>query len=205
MSPLESLYALGVGVVLGLSIAAPPGPVNALIARDTVVRSKLAGFLVGCGALTADAIFLGVTFALAGELVLYPGTRAALFLLGAGVLLFLTATTVRSYRRRKEVLDKAEALPQKFSYLLGLGVGITNPFQILWWLTVGLSIIGQVGLVFVLGFFGGILAWIVTFPSLLDYGNRRYASVYRYVIYFSVAVLLVFAAWFVYAGVAALA
>src|SRR5438445_2727775 len=49
------------GLGIGLSLGAPPGPVNAIIASHTVTRSWRAGFLVGMGATTADTIFLVVS------------------------------------------------------------------------------------------------------------------------------------------------
>ena len=47
---LEILWAILAGAGIGLSLAAPPGPVNAIIASQTVTRSWRAGILVGMGA-----------------------------------------------------------------------------------------------------------------------------------------------------------
>src|SRR2546430_2876290 len=58
---LDILWAVLAGAGIGLSLAAPPGPVNAIIASQTVTRSWRAGFLVGMGATTADTVFLGVS------------------------------------------------------------------------------------------------------------------------------------------------
>jgi len=58
---LVILWAILVGAGIGLSLAAPPEPVNAIIASQTVTRSWRAGFLVGMGATTADTIFLAVS------------------------------------------------------------------------------------------------------------------------------------------------
>jgi len=45
------------GVVFGLTLAAPPGPMNAVIAEESAVRGWIAGFKTGLGAMSADAIF----------------------------------------------------------------------------------------------------------------------------------------------------
>ena len=45
------------GVVLGFSIAAPVGPIGLLCIRRTLERGRMAGFLTGLGAATADTIF----------------------------------------------------------------------------------------------------------------------------------------------------
>src|SRR5258705_11085466 len=55
------------GIVVGIIIAVPVGPVGVLCVRRTIFQGKLAGFVSGLGAATADAIFgfiaaFGLTF-----------------------------------------------------------------------------------------------------------------------------------------------
>jgi len=55
------------GVMVGIVIAVPVGPVGVLCVRRTIFQGKLAGFVSGLGAATADAIFgfiaaFGLTF-----------------------------------------------------------------------------------------------------------------------------------------------
>lgn len=45
------------GVILGLSIAAPVGPIGVLCLRRTLARGRSAGFVSGLGAATADALY----------------------------------------------------------------------------------------------------------------------------------------------------
>src|ERR1700741_2694193 len=45
------------GIVVGIVIAVPVGPVGVMCVRRTVFHGKLAGFVSGLGAATADAIF----------------------------------------------------------------------------------------------------------------------------------------------------
>ncbi len=47
------------GLALGLSLAAPPGPVNSVIASESL-RSKIHGVSVGLGAMTADFVFFSI-------------------------------------------------------------------------------------------------------------------------------------------------
>src|SRR6266508_5742735 len=95
----DVLIAVGVGVAIGLSLAAPPGPVNAIIASRTVTRSWRAAFLVGAGATTADTIFLALSV-LAHSLL---GSVAAwlpyVSLLGAAVMGYFAWAAGRSWKR----------------------------------------------------------------------------------------------------------
>jgi threonine/homoserine/homoserine lactone efflux protein len=45
------------GIVVGVVIAVPVGPVGVLCVRRTILEGKLAGFASGLGAATADAVF----------------------------------------------------------------------------------------------------------------------------------------------------
>src|SRR5437660_5427360 len=48
------LWLLGKGLGLGVGAAAPIGPVNVEIARRTLRGGAMAGFALGCGAVTVD-------------------------------------------------------------------------------------------------------------------------------------------------------
>ena len=47
------IYEYGLGILLGLSLAGPPGSVNSVIANESL-KSRLHGMGVGFGAMTAD-------------------------------------------------------------------------------------------------------------------------------------------------------
>jgi threonine/homoserine/homoserine lactone efflux protein len=64
-------YSLIAGILIGLSLAVPPGPINAIIAAESVKKSYLDGIKVGLGAMTADATYLAIT--LVGVAMLLKG------------------------------------------------------------------------------------------------------------------------------------
>lgn len=189
------------GVALGLSIAAPPGPVNALIAAQAISSSRVSGFLVGLGAMTSDATFLVLTYLLSSLIALSGTARGALSLISFGLMLFLAYMTWRSSRK----IDLSTKRSVHVPYLTGLTVGLTNPFQLSWWMSAGLSLISGIGIVIILGFFAGILIWIASFPSIIGWIGSKKPWVYRAVIYLSTALLVAFAFWFLYNAVLLLA
>lgn len=90
------------GLVIGIAIAAPVGPIGLLCIRRSLEQGRIAGFASGLGAATADAAYgaiagFGLTavssFLLAHVFVLRLGGGAALCLLGART--FLTAPAQR--------------------------------------------------------------------------------------------------------------
>jgi len=196
MDPLGILVA---GVALGLSIAAPPGPVNAVIAVQSV-KSNVRGFLVGLGAMTSDATFLVITYYLGGLIMIDDRVRGIFAVLSCILMAYLAYLTLRSSRNVATMMSRGERrVPMP--YLTGLSIGLTNPFQITWWMSVGLSLISSIGLVIIAGFFAGILLWITLFPTVMHWANKRIPQLYRVVIYVSSALLVAFSAWFLYSAV----
>lgn len=90
------------GVLIGLAIAAPVGPIGVLCIRRTLAYGRASGFASGLGAATADAFYgsiaaFGLTV-IAGALV---GYRAALQLIGGLFLIYLGLRTV--WEKPKEI------------------------------------------------------------------------------------------------------
>src|SRR5208337_1568989 len=93
------VYSLVAGILIGLSLAVPPGPMNAIIAAESVRKSYVNGIKLGMGAMTADAIFLAVT--LVGVTVLFTGDNVKLIVSVAGaiILAYIAITTIKSYNK----------------------------------------------------------------------------------------------------------
>lgn len=183
-------YDLLLGLALGFSLTILPGPMNALIASQSV-RSLRAGVITGLGAMSADLILGVLVYTLRSEVGLGSVVRWV-YLVGAGVTVLLGARLLRE-RPEREV----PSLDGLRTYSHAVALGISNPFQVLWWLTAGLAFayLGGVGLF--AGLFGAIAVWIVAFPYALHRGTRRRPDLGRAVTYVSAAIMFVFAAYFV--------
>jgi threonine/homoserine/homoserine lactone efflux protein len=84
------------------------------------------------------------------------------------------------------------------TYSTALAIGVSNPFQILWWLTAGLAFAYLGGLALFAGLFGAIAVWIVAFPYALSVGAERSPRFERGVAYGSGAIMAAFAVYFAY-------
>jgi threonine/homoserine/homoserine lactone efflux protein len=184
----EIIYFLQ-GYIYGFSLAAPPGPMNALIASRSLNSFK-EGFITGLGAMTADFIFMILTlmaFSLIKNLPLFP-----FYFIGSFYMLYLA---IRIYTSKTEELNKvsSETLRKSSTFLTSLALGISNPYQILWWLTAGLSFMALFGIIAVAGLFSAILSWIILFPASIrmGYSLKRKLTI-MIVKLFSFLTLLVF-------------
>ena len=191
---LEALAGAGIGVLIALSLAAPPGPVNALIASHAVTRSWRSGFLVGAGAMTVDLLWLALSVLAHSLLVGARSIFPAIALLGAGVMAYFAWGAVKAWRAEPVVAVPSRTI-HATSYVTGVAANLTSPYPILWWLTAGVAFIDELGPFVLVGFFAGLVLWTTTFPYLLRAAQQRYARTYHIVLAFSIAVLLMFAAY----------
>ncbi len=188
-------YEAGVGMLLGFSLTIPPGPMNALIASQSV-RSFRGGVVTGLGAMSADAVLAAVVFVLSAAVDLTAYLRAV-YALGCAVMGYFGYRLLAPHPRAE-----AADLGTVRTYSTALAIGVSNPFQILWWLTAGLAFAYLGGLVLFLGLFGAIAVWIVLFPYALSVGAKRSPSLERWVTLGSGAIMVGFAAYFGYLALA---
>lgn len=201
-----AVFSVVVGAALALSLVAPPGPMNAVIAEETVFRGWRAGFRAGLGAFVADVAFCLLAFSGAATLARDPNVRATMALAGGFLMLYLAHVSIREARAGATTT----AVEESRGFLKALTLGLTNPYQIGWWLTAGVALVHPAPIEFLgltlvtggvevlVGFFGGIFVWITVFPAALVRADTRLGSFERWVGYASAALLVVFGVVFVY-------
>ncbi len=195
LSPAQGLINFLLGMVLGFSLAAPPGPANALIAYFSTSHSRLSGFLAGMGASTADAIILLLIFFTGFASILTDLAGKNLFLAGGIVMLVFAAVISKGFNKVQTV-NRYSRFRSSISYVAGLATNISSPYTITWWLTVGLTLVTTLGFA-VFGFFTALMIWNTLFPSILAYSKKRLPQIQKYVSIFAVVTLSAFGIWFV--------
>lgn len=215
-----TLASLAFGGVFGLALAAPPGPMNAVIAEESALRGWLAGFTAGLGAMTADFLFfLLALVGVVGFVGTMPTLRGAMIAVGGVLMLYFAYGAVRDAREASS-FTAADGEAGHRGFVKALLLALTNPYQILFWLTVGVGLLrpGTVDVLahapyvgtslsgsvivrtgspaLVIGFFGGIVVWIVGFPASLVAAGRRLDRFASGVAYVSALVLAGFGVFF---------
>ncbi|MGQ9647391.1 MAG: LysE family translocator [Thermodesulfobacteriota bacterium] len=132
---MREIYYFIKGVIIGLSIAVPVGPIGILCIRRTLAKGRMVGFLSGLGAATADAFYgaiagFGVTF-LSNLLI---GNQAGLRLIGGGLLCLIGVKTFLSKPAEEETLASGET--GWGAYLSTFILTLTNPMTILFFAAV---------------------------------------------------------------------
>jgi threonine/homoserine/homoserine lactone efflux protein len=131
------------GFVLGWSVAWPPGPINAEIIRRGLARGFWPAYGVGLGACTGDAAWAIAVVLGAGALIGPLGAGVALAWLSTALLLLLAAVYLRgawqavaAWRGGRTAEARGRFDSGRAGYLLGLGLALSSPWNIAFWLAV---------------------------------------------------------------------
>jgi threonine/homoserine/homoserine lactone efflux protein len=187
------------GLVIGLAIAAPVGPIGVLVIRRTLAEGRLMGFVTGMGAASADGLFgfvgaLGLTVVstllLSGEWWLR--LLGGLFLCYLGVTTFLAAPGERAANVERGSYIRA--------YLSTFLLTLTNPLTILSFAAVfaglGLGVVtgnaGSAMLVVTGVFMGSALWWLLLCGGVSLLRARVTPRALRWINYLSGSVIVGF-------------
>jgi len=196
------------GLVIGVSVAAPVGPIGVLTIQRTLARGRLVGFVTGLGVASADALYgviaaFGLTV-IANALI---SAQTAIKLVGGLFLLYLGLRTFFS-----PALTNANAAPTDDrsrgglfgAYASAFALTLTNPITILVFAGIfagaGLSAVSEAGgdalcaLALVIGVFSGSTLWWLLLSSATGLLRTRFTPrVLVWINRLSGAVILAFA------------
>jgi threonine/homoserine/homoserine lactone efflux protein len=128
---LQLIDILLKGILLGLAVSMPPGPIGIILINRTIKRGMLSGFFSGLGLASADTL-LAVLAALGFNVILsfinqerfIISVIAGLIIIGIGLKIFLS-NPVKDIRNR----EKADKSLWRDYYSVFV-LSITNPYTI---------------------------------------------------------------------------
>ena len=158
------------GLLIGISIAAPVGPIGVLCIRRTLSNGKLMGFLSGMGAATADMVY-GATAAFGLTVItgLLVENKFWFQLIGGSFLLYLGIKTF--LEKPADHAAKANQSGYLGAYLSTFFLTITNPMTILSFAAIfaGTMFVGKTNspILLVSGVFTGSATWWLTLSFVI--------------------------------------
>jgi L-lysine exporter family protein LysE/ArgO len=167
-------------VLLGLSLSAPIGPINAAQLDSGIKRGFWHAWLVGLGALIADGIYMMMVYMGIVHFIEIPFMKSFLWLFGCFVLLY---TGIESLLGAGSVTknDPSGIDQTKLrSFVSGFFMSLSNPMTILFWLGIYGSVLAdtaarygseQVAL-YSLAIIGGILLWDISMAGIASTFRR---------------------------------
>lgn len=120
------------GLLIGLSVAAPVGPLGVLCIRRTLALGRATGFVSGLGIASADALYGSIAaFGLTSISDWLVGVETWVRLIGGLFLCWIGWKTLRSAVATIDAPARVEELPAWRAFVSTLGLTLTNPMTIL--------------------------------------------------------------------------
>ena len=183
---------------MGLGVSVPIGPVNVLI-MSYALRSYTKALCLGLGAMSADMLYLALSAFGISQLAKIPIVFACISVFSAAFLLYIALGIYRDAKRSVQ-LQSVERGSHVAIFGKGFLLNIFNPYVIMFWLSVSVSIGREHFGLALAGLVCGILSWITLF-ALAVYKSRakisdRSARAFAYI---SALILMFFALKLIYA------
>jgi threonine/homoserine/homoserine lactone efflux protein len=167
------------GIIIGLTLAVPVGPISLVCIHRTVAGGRLHGIVSGLGVATADSLYAAVAFlgltAVSGLII----GHQALFRLLAGIALILVG--IRVFRSVPAAVSNGDGQePYLQDYLSLFAIAAANPLTIIFFITIlpGFGVVAQgttliAAVPFIAGvFLGSVVWWIILCGSLGSVRSR---------------------------------
>ncbi|SFB28185.1 Threonine/homoserine/homoserine lactone efflux protein [Lentibacillus halodurans] len=160
-------------ILLGLSLAAPIGPVNAAQLDRGIKGGFLPAWFVGLGAITADGIYMLVVYLGIVHVVDTPFIQTFLWIFGGFILIYTGIESMVSAKELKAAHTR-RAEPLHRSFMTGFMLSIMNPLTILFWLGIYGSVLAKTAteygnqtlLLYSIAIFIGLLSWDVIMAAV---------------------------------------
>ncbi|HOG82729.1 MAG TPA: LysE family transporter [Smithellaceae bacterium] len=173
-------YSLLQNVLLGLTLAAPIGPVNLEIIKRGLNSGFRQALLTGTGAMSADATYLTLIFFGLISFFEIVSLKIALGLFGSLILIYLGVLSAKQYLDPSPVSPNRPAPLLKSPFITGYVLAISSPMTIVWWTGVfGALLASQTNqrtnlsaFLSCLSILLGCFLWVLFLAIVLHYGKK---------------------------------
>lgn len=193
-------------IVLGLSLAAPIGPVNAAQIDRGIKSGFWHSWLVGLGATIADGIFMALVYFGVVRFIEMPYVQLFLWIFGFFLLVYLGIESISSAGKIMEQKRSTFHESKIKSFFAGFFMSLFNPLSILFWLGIFGSILAKTitmndtfhVMLYCMAIFIGITIWDFTMAVLSS--SMRHLLTNRFLLIISIVSGISLIAFGVYFG-----
>ncbi len=191
--------------VVALSGALVPGPLFSITIAESARRGAIAGplIIIGHGMLELSLVVLLVLGI--APFLSSPSTKMMISILGGLVLILMGYGLLRDARGAKLLLPEGQGSKGMHPVFSGIVGSVSNPYWIIWWVTIGMSYLvsavafGWLGVaVFFIGHIMADLGWYSLISLAVAKGKKVMGDRgYRFLLWGCGAFLVFFGLWFV--------
>ena len=166
-------------LIIGVSIAAIPGPIFFELVRRTLTKGLFSGVLLVLGEFSGNFLLLLVIFFSTSHLLADHLARTVLFAMGSLVLVWVSVSAFRLEVKQVESSYNHESSNVKAeSYIAGLGIAVTSPIVIALWISLSGSYLNALhdrGIAFLNVFLiaSGFLLFFIPVALVLHHTRHR--------------------------------
>lgn len=177
---MNSIFAY---IFLGVSLAAPVGPVNAAQLDTGIKNGFLHAWIFGLGALTADVLYMILVYFGVGQIIDSDLVKIILWAFGCFVLTYTGIESLLTIHKIEIDLKSGKKIRLKRSLVTGFFMSLLNPLTILFWLGIYGSVLAENSsnlsmnqvIIYSLAIIVGIILWD-TIMATISSGARRLLS-----------------------------
>lgn len=170
-------------IILGLSLSAPMGPINAAQLDKGIRFGFFHAWLVGVGGMIADAIFMLLIYFGIAQFIDTPVVKLFLWIFGFFILTYTGIESIQKSGSHVSSSHQTQNETKGKAFRTGFFMAISNPLSILFWLGIYGSILAQTSgsfkagelFVYSMGIFLGITIWDLTMAGVAT-GARKMVS-----------------------------
>jgi len=203
-------YTLVQNILLGLTLAAPIGPVNLEIIKRGLNSGFKQAFLTGAGAMCADTTYLILIFFGLTSFLNFAFMKIFLGIAGGIILIYLGAASAKDFFRKANATENKPYRLFKASFVTGYVLAISSPMTIVWWTGVfGALLAAQTHTqTNISAFFSclsillGCFLWVFSLAAALHWGKKIInEKITRFISFFAGLFLILFGIYFLYRAV----
>ena len=160
-------------IILGLSLAAPIGPINAAQIDRGIRSGFLHSWFIGVGAVAADGIYMLIVYIGVVRFLETPLMQTFLWLFGCFVLIYTGIESLINAGKINLENQRGDE-PLMKSFFSGFFMSLSNPLTILFWLGIYGSVLAKTAstydssqlLLYSSAIFIGLLLWDITMAGV---------------------------------------
>lgn len=153
--------------LLGISLSAPIGPINAAQLNKGMHHGFLHAWLVGLGGMISDLLFMLLIYFGVASFLTTPFMKTFLWLFGCFILVYTGIESVIGAKNSLEAGPSVKASSKRKSFLMGFLIAISNPLNIIFWLGIYGAVLAKTSdlysnyqlILYSCGIFLGIIVW----------------------------------------------
>ena len=197
-------------ILLGLTLAAPIGPVNLEIIKRGLNSGFKQAFLTGAGAMCADTTYLILIFFGLTSFFNFSFMKIFLGIAGSIILIYLGVMSAKEFFRKVDATENKPHRLFKTSFVTGYVLAISSPMTIVWWTGVfGALLAAQTNTqTTISAFFSclsillGCFIWVFSLAAALHWGKKIInEKITRFISFFAGLFLILFGIYFLYRAV----